>query len=31
LGLITKKVITGRAWVIYWPFQNIGVVPSPNY
>jgi len=30
-GLITKKVITGRAWVIYWPFQNIGVVPSPNY
>jgi len=30
-GPITKKVITGRAWVIYWPFDNIGAVPKPGY
>lgn len=30
-GPIAKKDITGRAWVIYFPFQNAGVVPSPSY
>lgn len=30
-GPINKKVITGRAWVIYWPFNNIGTVPNPAY
>lgn len=25
-GPITKKVISGRAWLIYWPPKNIGVV-----
>ncbi len=30
-GPITKKEITGRAWVIYFPFNLFGVVPSPTY
>lgn len=30
-GPIIKKVITGRAWVIYWPFDNIGTVQNPSY
>lgn len=25
-GPIKKKVITGRAWIIYWPPSNLGVV-----
>ena len=30
-GPITKKVITGKAWLIYFPFNLTGIVPSPNY
>ena len=30
-GPITKKVITGKAWVIYYPFDKAGVVPTPTY
>ena len=30
-GHITKKVITGRAWIIYWPISLIGSVPKPAY
>lgn len=30
-GPITKKVITGKAWVIYFPFSLAGIVPSPKY
>lgn len=25
-GVIEKKVITGRAWLIYWPISKIGLV-----
>ena len=30
-GTITKKVISGRAWIAYWPVSLMGVVPKPNY
>jgi len=30
-GPITKDVITGRAWLIYWPIKNAGVVSKVNY
>lgn len=30
-GPITKKVITGKAWLVYWPTKNAGFVPAPNY
>ena len=30
-GPIKKKVISGRAWVIYWPVNLAGVVSLPNY
>lgn len=30
-GPITKKEMTGRAWVIYWPLNLIGSVKSPHY
>ena len=30
-GPITKKVITGKAWLIYFPFNLAGIVPSPSY
>ena len=30
-GPIKKKVISGRAWIIYWPVKFAGVVNSPNY
>ncbi len=30
-GPITKKVITGKAWLVYWPYSNSGFVPMPNY
>jgi signal peptidase I len=30
-GPITKKVMTGRAWVSYWPVSSAGVVPKPSY
>lgn len=30
-GPITKAKMSGRAWVIYYPFNKMGVVPKPNY
>ncbi len=30
-GPITKKVITGKAWLIYWPTKLAGFVPTPIY
>ena len=30
-GPIKKKVISGKAWVIYWPVGLAGAVSSPNY
>lgn len=30
-GPITKKVITGKAWLVYYPFDNAGFVPAPTY
>jgi signal peptidase I, bacterial type len=30
-GPITKKVISGRAWIAYWPVSLAGVVRKPNY
>lgn len=30
-GPITKKSISGRAWVIYWPLNLAGTVKKPNY
>lgn len=30
-GPITKKMMKGRAWIIYWPINKAGVVPKPEY
>jgi len=30
-GPITKSAISGRAWIIYWPLNLIGVVKKPGY
>ena len=30
-GPITKKVISGKAWLIYFPFNLSGFVEKPNY
>lgn len=30
-GPITKKDITGKAWLIYWPPSLAGLVKAPNY
>lgn len=30
-GPITKKSISGRAWVIYWPLKLAGSVEKPEY
>jgi signal peptidase I len=30
-GPITKKVMTGRAWISYWPINTSGVVQKPSY
>ena len=30
-GPITKKEISGKAWVVYWPTSNAGVVKIPKY
>ncbi|HKC04730.1 MAG TPA: signal peptidase I [Patescibacteria group bacterium] len=30
-GPITKSKMSGRAWIIYYPFNKMGVVPKPNY
>lgn len=30
-GPITKKEISGLAWVVYWPAANAGMVKAPDY
>lgn len=30
-GFVPKDKITGKAWIVYWPPQNAGTVPSPSY
>lgn len=30
-GLVEKQYITGRAWLIYWPVPDMGVIEAPNY
>jgi len=30
-GFIKKEDITGRAWVVYWPFSNAGLVEKVIY
>jgi len=30
-GPITKDIITGKAWVIYYPFNLAGMIEKPNY
>ena len=30
-GPITKADITGRAWFVYWPFSNAGIVRGVTY
>ncbi|MCJ7805132.1 signal peptidase I [Patescibacteria group bacterium] len=30
-GFVTKKEITGRAWLIYWPINKIGIVQKVRY
>lgn len=30
-GFVPFKSITGRAWVIYWPPENVGVIQNINY
>lgn len=30
-GFITKKDITGRAWIVYWPLEKTGVIKGPEY
>lgn len=30
-GPITKDVITGKAWLTYWPIKQAGMVKSPIY
>ena len=30
-GAITKKDITGKAWLTYWPTKSAGVVKKPTY
>ena len=30
-GPVTKSAISGRAWIIYWPVTNAGVVQKPIY
>jgi signal peptidase I len=30
-GPITKKAMSGRAWIIYWPVKSAGSVEKPNY
>jgi len=30
-GFIDKDKITGRAWLVYWPLPNAGIIISPEY
>lgn len=31
LGMIPEDKITGRAWLVYWPVNKAGNIPSPEY
>lgn len=31
LGFIEKDKITGRAWLLYWPPGDAGIIPKPAY
>ncbi len=30
-GFVSKESITGRAWLIYWPLQSMGIIEKANY
>jgi signal peptidase I len=30
-GTVTKEMITGRAWIIYWPINSLGLVEKVEY
>ena len=30
-GFITKDKITGKAWFIYWPVKDIGIIKAASY
>lgn len=30
-GFVPKDNITGKAWVVYWPIDNVGAIENPNY
>lgn len=30
-GFVSKDKITGRAWIIYWPISDIGIVENVSY
>ncbi len=30
-GPLDRKLIVGKAWIRYWPLQDIGIIPSQNY
>lgn len=30
-GPVIFKKITGRAWIVYWPFNKSGKIPQPEY
>jgi signal peptidase I len=30
-GPITQKMMTGRAWIVYWPINIMGVIQTPSY
>jgi signal peptidase I len=31
IGFIPKDKITGRAWVVYWPVSEAGIIKAPSY
>jgi len=30
-GFVGKDKITGRAWLVYWPPQKVGIIPGIEY
>lgn len=30
-GFVSKEKLTGRAWFIYWPISEVGVIPKVQY
>jgi len=31
IGPVERQYITGRAWFVYWPVTEVGVIDSPKY